>query len=152
MPLASAVTTLTNELAALYDFVANADPAPTADELAQKWTDAFANFLVQATNPVFNPAAIEAGKAVMQPLLAATIMSPPPAGLIALTAGLTAFCAATTPLVVPFVSVPPPAPLPPPPPAPAPSPVAAAAMAATILAWAITGTASVPPAPPVPWA
>lgn len=149
MPLNPA--TLSSELLDLFDFVAEAEDPPTADELAGRWADAFGAYLQEAMNPAFNSGAIEAGKAALRSTLAATIMDPPPAGLAALTAGLTAFCAATTALVLPFVSIPPPAPLPTPSGSPAPASAAAAALAATIHTWVITGTASVPPAPPAPW-
>jgi hypothetical protein len=150
MPLNPA--SLASDLVDLYNFVNAATSPIPADTLAQKWTDAFANYLAAATNPAFPPPAIVAGKAAMKTILAATILSPPPAGLVALTAGLMAFCVTAGGLATPFVVAPPPSPLPPPPPVPAPSTVAALAMAGTIHSWAITGQASVPPAPPAPWA
>lgn len=143
---------LASDLVDLYNFVATADPPPTAEELAAKWVDAFSSYMVGISNPAAPPTAVEAGKAAMQALLEKTIMEPPPAGLVALTASLMAFCVAFAALTVPYVSMPPPSPMPPPPPTPAPSELAAAAMALTIHTWVITGLASVPPAPPAPWA
>lgn len=150
MPLNPA--TLADALTELYDFVHAATGPIPADVLAQKWTDAFQKYMTEAVNPTANPAALAAGASAMQPVLSATILRPPPAGLAALTAGLTAFATAFALLTAPFISTPPPAPLPPPPAVPGPSPIAAAAMAATIHTWAITGTASIPPAPPILWA
>jgi hypothetical protein len=151
------VVTLTDALIELYDYVGAAEDAIPPADLAELWVNAFAAYMQMASRPIFPPGAIQAGKAAMQPILEAafsvlysTPTTPPSSGLVALTAGLTAFCVATTPLLS-VVSIPPPAPLPPPPPTPAPSGVAAAAMATTIHTWVLTGSVVAPPPQAGPW-
>lgn len=148
------IPTLTNKLIDLYTFINQATEPVTAEDLAERWADAFYYYMLEISNPAPGAGTIaghNAGKASMKAIMAATILLPPPAGLIALTAGLTSYCTLFAATTAPYISSPPPSPLPPPPPIPAPIEVAALAMATTIHTWVLTGLSSVPPAPPINW-
>lgn len=148
------IGTLTDKLIELYTFVNQATEPVLASDLAERWSDSFYSYMLEISNPAPGAGTLaghNAGKAAMKSILEATILNPPPAGLVALTAGLTAYCLAFAGTTAPYVSFPPPSPLPPPPPTPAAIPVAALAMATTIHLWASSGTSSIPPAPPTPW-
>jgi hypothetical protein len=128
------------------------DVVATNDLVATNWSNAVSVYILGITNPIVSPptivAAVAAFKAAMFGLL-----GPPgsPTGAVALTAGLAALAAVIAAGSPPFVVTPPPpfvAPLLPPIPDPAPP---ASTLAAAIDAWARTGLASIPPAPPIPW-
>ena len=127
-------------------------PVPT---LADKWSTAFDSYMRTISNPaspaLFTPAGFDAAKAAMQQSLLG--MTAAPVALAAFLAGFTAYVGIVAAVSAPFVSTPPigPVPLPAALAVPAPIPVSAAAAALAIDTWVRTGTASIPPSPPLPW-
>lgn len=122
-------------------------------EVAEYWMGAIRAFFEGLVSPALIPTTFDlaekAGTAAMLPDLSL----PQPVFATAIQKGLTVFTAtfvagATPPQVV----VPPPAPFVMPISAPTEDPsIPAKAIAAAVLAWAITGTATIPPAAPTPW-
>lgn len=98
---------------------------------------------------LINPAVLPGGHDVAEEAFVAVAQGqslPPPIGILAVQTAYVAYVTALAALTAPFVTVPPPGP-----------PALAAALSlesyvGIVDLWVRTGTASVPPAPPIPWA
>lgn len=150
MPLL--VSTLADGLTELFELI---QTRPTIARVTQGWCDAYDIYM---TGMVYPPApglvvARPAAKAAMSAVLLPGLTVGGPAAITALTAALAAYTGvlAVPGALAPFVVVPPPAPFVLAPMPPAPSTVAALLVATQLHLWTITGTASVPPLPPVVW-
>jgi hypothetical protein len=122
-------------------------------EVAQYWMGAIKEFFGELVSPALLPGTLDlaekAGTAAMIPDLSAK----PPLFPMAIQKGLTAFTATfTAGAAPPQIVAPPPVPYVFPVSAPTEDPsIPAKAIATTVLAWAITGTVTIPPAAPTPW-
>jgi len=144
MPLAPPVL-----LAGLVDIFNN--PFNSEAEAAQAWANAFKKYMTPlAIPPPTNPQRHALAAKAMQAALVG--MSAPGAGVVTLQKGFTVY-AATVALNSAPISVPPPAPLILPAFPPTSDPVSvASAITTAVSTWIITGTFTIPPAPPIPWA
>lgn len=126
---------------------------PDAVTVGLNWAGVAEAYFAGLGNPIPLPGAIATASAAFAQAMTGALGPPGgPTGVTALQAGFTAFAVALVPLCAPYVVIPPPAPLVvvPGPPTADPNPPAQS-LALAIDAWARTGTASIPPLPPVPW-
>lgn len=160
MPLAD-ISTLVNGILAFSD-PANENLPATAQETAEAWADAMIAYLSTAILPPGLGAILSANRSAMVGAFVATALPEPNApgglfygpgiGAIALGTSLQVLVAGA--VAIPALTVPPPALYVPPAMPPTTDPTAAATiLAASVAAWAVTGTHVPPPglAPPVPW-
>ena len=128
-------------------------PLSEADA-AIKWASAYKRYMSGISNPAPSPGALaglEAAEKAMIGVLAG-MAAPPPLGIAALQGGFAAFAGTFALTTAPFVSIPPPAPIPIIPTPPLAGLPAATKMAGIIDIWTRSGTSSVPPVSPIPWA
>ena len=117
------------------------DDPPDSEQVAiERHAAVFRAYMEGITNPAVPPPAHDAAEAAFIAAAAGQALS-----IAFVQAAYSAYVVALAPLSAPFVSIPP-AGLPPLTPVPLPAYVVA------VDTWVRTGTASVPPAPPVPWA
>jgi hypothetical protein len=136
--------------AAIVDLSVN--PPADAQETADRWAAALGAFFAPVALPTPLPGVLSAAEAAMSAAMAPLVSPVPGVGAVALGAGYAAFTALMVAATPPQAVVPPPALYVPPPLPPINDPnIPAASIAATTVAWAITGTVTIPPASPVPW-
>ena len=142
MPLVPAV--LLDGLVQMFRKGAGSEP-----EAAEAWAAAFRKFMEPlAIPPPVNGARHVLAEAAMRGALAG--MSVPGMALVKLQTGLSAYVGVIAVNSAPIAVPPPPVVLPALPPVS--DPVAAASALTSVIApWVLTGTWTVPPAPPVPW-
>ena len=127
---------------------------------AEKWADVAVAFFSSGAAPSWTPIGLELGKAAWIATALATMESPQAMSAAAMEAAFPVFAALSAvpgsvipPL--PAVQVPPPAPLNLTPlaalPASESTMPSTIALHGILLAWAVTGTQTIPPASPVPW-
>lgn len=124
------------------------------NQTATDWANALRAFFATMALPTLLPTALVLGHDAMVAAMAPLVTFVPGAGAIALGAGFAAFVGVfPAQAVPPQIVIPPPALFVPPPLPPINDPnIPAALIAAAALAWCLTGTVTIPPAPPVPWA
>jgi hypothetical protein len=127
-------------------------PSDEAD-VAAKWGAALKVFFDEMITPVLIPGTTTLGEGAMVAVMTPLIAPIPGVGATALAAGFAAFTATFVLGGLPVIVVPPPAPFVPPPlPPTGNAALAALTLASAVVLWAITGTWTIPPALPAPWA
>lgn len=161
MPLASTAASMDSKVQAIVSGLPQSESELQSWNAAQKWGDVAEAFFAGGVAPAWTPLGLSAGKAVWIATALGIMESPQAMSAAAMEAAFPAFAAlAAVPgnvlPPIPAVQVPPPAPL-------SLAPLAAlpasestmpstTALHGILLAWAITGTQTIPPASPTPWA
>lgn len=121
------------------------NPPPSEAQSIQDHADAFVDLLGTLTNPLPNPGALSAARAAFVGVAQGQSL-PPPVGILAVQAAYVAAVTALIGAAAPFTGTPP----------AGPPPIATAtslpSYVVVVTTWLGSGTASVPPAPPSPWA
>ncbi|MAP23579.1 MAG: hypothetical protein CL582_21840 [Alteromonadaceae bacterium] len=160
MPLATAVLGMNREIGEIASSIPKTKEELQSWNLAEKWGNVAKIFFASSVIPMWTPVGLDSGKALWISTALSKMSSPQDLSISAMESAFKAFASlASVPGNVvpppPAVIVPPIAPLIlmplgalPPSPSPLPSTIA---LHGILLAWALTGTQTIPPALPVPW-
>ncbi|MAP19450.1 MAG: hypothetical protein CL582_00750 [Alteromonadaceae bacterium] len=162
MPLAAAALSMNSEIDRIVASIPRTEEELQSWNLVERWANVAKIFFASSVIPVWTPVGLDAGKAMWISTALLEVGSPQELNLSAMASAFKAFASLAA---IPGNTILPPPPaavvVPPITPlillplnalAPSPSPLPSTiALHSILLAWAVTGTQTIPPALPVPW-